>query len=455
MIYQKEVMLSLAVAIFLTACGGSSSGSAENTLPTSGIIGDGGSSPAPVITIPDQPQNDVAALTAFALEDIYSSAQGTQRLLNIDLSNNKILIALASPNQLQLLDVNNLAAPTLIVSDNFATSIIVNTGKEDDDHDNKEHKVRPLDDDDDDDDDDHNSITVFPNTLVQASFDTLNSQNIWAIVPYRAPTLIETELGIGFSSQYGVYTGAESLLSVAEGNSENFSRSTTQDADGNIRANTGYIQRTIQSANGRMFGWQVYKNTVGRDEFSLVEMNNQAAVIDQSSVLVWSPNDQLIHWAVDKDGEKLALVTKNNSAEYYLHLLDVRNLSQVSMQNSFLMRLSGVASSAEIVRDVVFFDSSKAIAIAMANRVDVFDVTQTRLSKQSSLSFSNTVAALASHVKRGFLAVLHGDEIELLSVENPSNQVSHLQLSQAYSAMTMEEKALVLYSPTQYQLFSF
>ncbi len=435
------------MALLLSACGGESSNSDDkNELPSSGTIGGGGS--APVVKIPDQPQNDTATLKSFNQQNIFLSSQGAQSLVSLDLSNNQLLIALDTPNSLQLLDVTDLSQPSLIINDGFATSTEAATG---DYEEEEEAIVRAF-----DDDDDHGSLMLFPNTLLQASFDKANPLNIWAVVPYRAPNQIETDLGIGYGSQYGVYTGASSLLSATGENSDSFIRATTKDADGNILANTGYIKKILQSENGRQIGWQVYENTTtGLMEHSFVELNSQAQVSAQSSGLTWKNGDELQHWAIDKDGETLAIITKDLSSSYNLHLLDIKVLANASMRNSILMPLSSVASSAEVVSDVTFFDSSKAIAIAMANRVDIFDVTSSTLTKRNSLSYVDSVSAIESHPKRGFLAVMHGDDIELLAAEKPEEQVSTLQLSQTYQYMDMEEDSLVVFSATHYQLLSY
>ena len=263
-------------------------------------------------------------------------------------------------------------------------------------------------------------------------------------------------MGIGYSSQYGVYAGASSLLSATGDNSDRFMRATSKDMDGNVLASTGYIKKTIQSQSGRQIGWQVYDNaSTGLTDYNLVELNSKAEVSAQSPALTWKNGDKLQHWAIDKEGETLAIVTKDVSSRFNLHLLDIKVLANTSMLNSFVMPLNPVASTAEVVADVTFFDSGKAIAIAMANRVDIFDVTSSTLTKRNSLSYVDSVSAIESHPKRGFLAVMHGDDIELLAAEKPEEQVSTLQLSQTYQYMDMEEDSLVVFSATHYQLLSY
>jgi hypothetical protein len=461
-IYEKKIVLGIVMMTFLTACGGSSSDSGSNSkrnasdLPSSGSIDTGPVTPPPMSSVPDQPVADHGVLAlSGGLHSIFSSS--TQPILNFDLENNQILIALASPNTLKIIDVTDSLSPVVLSDQQFATR--VTTADAGDYYDFDRPSVIAFkhdDDDDDDDDDDHGYSFVYPNSLASASLDVRDDQKIWAVVPFRTASAIEERLGIAYSEQYGVYTGDVSLLTAAGDNSDHFLRSMAMDGSGNMLAQTGYIQRTLQAENGRLLGWQIYSNALTKqDEIRIVELNSKAAVIAQSPILGWAPEDDLIDWAIDKDGERLVLVTLDIAGQYTLHLIDIKALGSASMNNGSLLSIDTITSSAEKVTDITFFNSSDAIAVSIANRVMLIDINQGSLVARSDLSFSDNVMGIESNAKRGFLAVLQGNSVELRSVENPVKIISTLDLEKEFTSLDMEENTLVVSTKTEYQMIAF
>ena len=221
-------------------------------------------------------------------------------------------------------------------------------------------------------------------------------------------------------------------------------------------AQTGYIQRTLQAENGRLLGWQIYSNALtNQDEIRIVELNSKAVVIAQSPILGWAPEDDLIDWAIDKDGERLVLVTLDIAGQYTLHLIDIKALGSASMNNGSLLSIDTITSSAEKVTDITFFNSSDAIAVSIANRVMLIDINQGSLVARSDLSFSDNVMGIESNAKRGFLAVLQGNSVELRSVENPVKIISTLDLEKEFTSLDMEENTLVVSTKTEYQMIAF
>jgi hypothetical protein len=222
-------------------------------------------------------------------------------------------------------------------------------------------------------------------------------------------------------------------------------------SDGTLQAQTGYIQKMIQAANGRTLGLQVHLESGVR----IVELDSKAVVIGQSPALALGSSDELLHWTVGKDGKKLALVTMDSAGQHNLHLIDVSALDSATMSNSSVLPINAMASSAEKVTDIAFFNSSNSIAVSIGNRVALVDVNQGSLVARSELSFSDAVMGIESDVRRGFLAVLQGKNIELRAIENPSQIVSSLQLNEEFTSLDMEENNLVVSNTTEYQMITF